>query len=100
MLEITSKPCTSNESSSVNESSQEMVCELDGLTAYYTKYKHCLKVAHININSVRHKFDPLREALSKGIIDVLFTQETKLDESLKFKVLKIIDLIVLIEWVE
>ena len=89
MLEITSKPCTSNESSSVNESSQEMVCELDGLTAYYTKYKHCLKVAHININSVRHKFDPLREALSKGIIDVLFTQKTKLDESFPKKQFKV-----------
>ena len=35
----------------------------------------------MNINSVRHKFDPLREALNNSVLDVLLLQETKLDES-------------------
>ena len=30
---------------------------------------------------MRHKFDPLREALLKGILDILFIQETKLDDT-------------------
>ena len=40
-----------------------------------------MKVAFININSVRHKFEPLREVLTQGFLDILFVQETKLDDS-------------------
>lgn len=62
-----------------NELTSKNSIELKELIPFYGKYKNCLKVGHININSVRHKFDPLHEALSNGILDILFIQETKLD---------------------
>ncbi len=55
--------------------------ELSELVPYYKKYSNCLKVGHININSIRHKFNPLREALSKKMLDILCIQETKLDDT-------------------
>ncbi len=51
------------------------------MLSFYTKYKDCFKVGHININSVRHKFGPLRDALSSGMLDMLFIQEIKLEDS-------------------
>ena len=41
---------------------------------------HRIVIAHININSIRNKFDFLAEAIS-GNIDVLLVTETKLDSS-------------------
>jgi len=55
--------------------------ELKDLNKFYIQYKNNLKMAHININSVRHKFDPLREILIAGFVDILFIQETKLDDT-------------------
>ena len=40
-----------------------------------------MKCAHLNINSVRHKFAPLVDVLSRSMIDILSLQETKIDES-------------------
>ena len=34
---------------------------------------------HININSIRYKFDTLREILDKNDVDILVIEETKLD---------------------
>ena len=38
-------------------------------------------MAHININSVRHKHEPLYESLTKGLLDILFVQESKIDQT-------------------
>ncbi len=51
------------------------------LVPFYSANKCNVKFAHININSVRHKFEPLAEALAANLIDVLMAQENKLDES-------------------
>ncbi len=56
--------------------------ELNVLIPFYSANMCNVKFAHININSLRHKFDPLVEALSENLIDVLMIQETKLDENL------------------
>ena len=37
-------------------------------------------IAHLNINSIRNKFDALKSIIS-SYIDILFITETKLDES-------------------
>ena len=37
-------------------------------------------IAHLNINSIRNKFDALKSSIS-GYIDILLITETKLDES-------------------
>lgn len=39
-----------------------------------------LIVAHLNINSLRNKFEALKEIV-KGNVDILMISETKLDES-------------------
>ena len=37
--------------------------------------------AHLNINSLRYKFDEIKEVLTDNIVDLLIISETKLDES-------------------
>ena len=49
--------------------------------ALFSRNKKSLKVAHININSIRHKFLPLSNLLLRSMLDALFLQETKIDES-------------------
>ena len=48
---------------------------------FYTKNIKNLKIGHVNINSIRHKFLPLEEVLKKNVLDILIIQETKLDNS-------------------
>ena len=55
--------------------------EFSELSTYYAQNKNKVKVAHLNINSIRHKFLPISNVLGKGLLDVLFIQETKLDSS-------------------
>ena len=55
--------------------------ELAELVSFYKEYRKSLKVGHININSVRHKHGPLYEALTNNLLDLLFIQESKLDNS-------------------
>ena len=40
-----------------------------------------LIVAHLNVNSLRHKFPEISDMLSQNTCDLLFLSETKLDES-------------------
>jgi hypothetical protein len=37
--------------------------------------------AHLNINSLRYKFDEIKEVLTDNFVDLLIISETKLDES-------------------
>ncbi len=48
---------------------------------FYCENKDRIKFGLLNVNSIRHKFVTLRHVLQKGMIDILFLQETKLDES-------------------
>ncbi len=48
---------------------------------YFCKPRDKVKCAHLNINSVRHKFELSVHALHKCFIDTLLLQETKLDSS-------------------
>ena len=54
---------------------------LQEMNAFYVKNNKNLKIAHLNINSVRHKFVPITEMLSKSMIDIMLIQETKIDSS-------------------
>ena len=38
-------------------------------------------IGHINVNSIRNKFDPIHSILQNGLCDVFALSETKLDES-------------------
>jgi hypothetical protein len=55
--------------------------DIQYMKPFYIKCKTSLKIAHLNINSVRHKFMPSHNILNKGYLDVLFIQESKLDDS-------------------
>ena len=51
------------------------------ISSFYSKNQRNLKIAHLNINSVRHKFHPISDMLNKSLINIMFIQETKLDSS-------------------
>ncbi len=55
--------------------------DLQELNGFYQQTHKNFKGGLLNINSVRHKFYPLRGALEKNVLDVLCVQETKLDDS-------------------
>ena len=40
-----------------------------------------MKIGHLNINSIRNKFQPLSQILQNNVLDILFVQETKIDDS-------------------
>ena len=56
-------------------------CIFNSIKHFYLENKKHCKIAHININSIRHKFEPFREILQHNIFDVLTIQETKIDDS-------------------
>jgi endonuclease IV len=43
-------------------------------------YPKNFMAAHLNINSLRYKFDEIKEVLTDNIVDLLIISETKLDE--------------------
>ena len=55
--------------------------ELRELSEFYKANIKNLKIGHLNINSLRHKFQLLAQALNKGMLGILSIQETKLDAS-------------------
>jgi hypothetical protein len=73
----TSYKTESDVSKNVNDDHIDL-CEL--LCFFKANVKN-LKIAHVNINSLRHKFQPLVEVMKKGMLDILSIQETKLDAS-------------------
>ena len=63
------------------QSNDNIVMNTETISSFYSKNQRNLKIAHLNINSVRHKFHPISDMLNKSLIDIMFIQETKLDSS-------------------
>ena len=42
-------------------------------------YKFYLKLAYLNISSITNKIDEVKEMLGKGMFDILFIAESKID---------------------
>ena len=61
-----------------NNTGDELV---DTICERRQKHPKNLIISHVNINSVRNKFEYVYDLLSKGLIDVLCITETKLDDS-------------------
>ena len=55
-------------------------CVFKSVKQFYLSNKKHLKIAHINVNSIR-QIEPFKEVLAECIFDVLAIQETKIDES-------------------
>ena len=70
---------TSGQAISNDDNADEL--ELSELVSFYKNNLKNLKIGHLNINSIRHKFQPLAQALNKGMLDILSIQESKLDNS-------------------
>lgn len=51
------------------------------LTTLRNDHKNRCIIASLNINSLQNKFDEIKEWLDKGIFDILFIQETKIDRT-------------------
>ncbi len=58
-----------------------MTVELEPLLPFYRPNVSNVKLGHLNVKSLRHKSDPLAEAMRKYVFDILMLQETKLDDS-------------------
>ena len=56
-------------------------CIFNVIKDFYVSNRKQFKIGHININSIRYKFEPIREILQENILDVLAIQETKIDTS-------------------
>ena len=65
--------------------------ELKQITPFFIQNRKNLKCIHLNINSVRYKFAPLADILTKSMIDILSLQETKLDDSFPHGQYSVID---------
>ena len=84
---------TTSRCQNINECMRNDGVNIDGtfkeLYQYKTKHPKCVTFSYININSINHKIDELKETLVENMVDVLGIGETKLDEShtsAKFKV--------------
>ena len=64
----------------INPGNYSNVSVGSALKFYRSKYPKKLVIGHININSIRNKFEILRSMLSE-LLDVLMITETKLDDS-------------------
>ena len=64
----------------INPDNYSNVSVGSALKFYRSKYPKKLIIGHININSIRNKFEILRSMLSE-VLDVLMITETKLDDS-------------------
>ena len=51
------------------------------LTQLRSKYVKNVFIAHVNINSIRNKFDYIHDIMSNNLVDILAISETKLDDS-------------------
>ncbi|XP_063420709.1 uncharacterized protein LOC134705924 [Mytilus trossulus] len=71
---------TSNSSSSSESSGSDIFTELREARKKHINNFH---ICHLNINSMRYKFDELKPILLDKIVDCLIISETKLDSSFK-----------------
>lgn len=63
---------------SVNEDSLNIFEELCEMKLKFPKRFLC---AYLNINSLRYKFESIKDLLNRNILDILFLSETKIDDS-------------------
>ena len=55
-----------------------------------TNSKNCI-IGHLNINSIRYKFDAIQCLIQGGLLDIFALSESKLDESLPLVQFKVND---------
>ncbi|KAK3091810.1 hypothetical protein FSP39_022788 [Pinctada imbricata] len=77
-------PCSYADDPHVNSSlsctTNEHVNIFDQLIDVRLKHPKRFTCAYLNVNSVRHKFDMVKDLLIKNVVDLLFLAETKIDE--------------------
>ena len=56
-------------------------CLYDEVKSYRSKFAKNIICAHLNVNSIRNKFDEIKYILNNGYVDILALSETKLDSS-------------------
>ena len=62
----------------VTSEPKDLISDLKNLR--YCNPKNMI-IGHVNINSLRNKYDPIRSILQNGLCDIFTLSETKLDES-------------------
>ena len=80
LCETSAKPVSNSEpdSSSITPDVDDMTSAMRGVRM---KYTNNLITAHININSIRHKFENISTLFDESIVDLFVITESKLDDS-------------------
>ena len=65
------------------EVNKEHVSIFNELRSTRRRHPKSFMSAHLNINSVRYKFDEVKEVLTDGIVDLLVLSETKIDDTFR-----------------
>ena len=72
---------SSHDISTHADSSQSSLSPLEELKELRKLHPRKFLVTHLNINSLKSKFDEMYELLNEKLVDLLFISETKLDSS-------------------
>ena len=63
-----------------SHSSDHSDCPIDWFTTNITNYyKSNLTIGHLNVNGIYNKVDEIKDLLNRGLFDILFIAESKLD---------------------
>ena len=65
------------------EVNKEHVSIFNELRCTRRRHPKSFMSAHLNINSVRYKFDEVKEVLTDGLVDLLVLSETKIDDTFR-----------------
>ena len=75
-------------SSSYSDSEEENIDVYDQLRKLKKENKNGPILCYLNINSIRYKFDDLKEILTDKLVDMLIVAETKIDDSFNINLFK------------
>ena len=75
-------------SSSYSDSEEENIDVYDQLRKLKKENKNRPILCYLNINSIRYKFDDLKEILTDKLVDMLIVAETKIDDSFNINLFK------------
>ena len=76
-----STPTMSNDDKAMNVTSSILNDYINFLEAQRERYVRNIRFGHLDINSIRNKFEPVHAILSKGLLDIFCVTESKLDET-------------------
>ena len=76
-----STPTMSDDDEAMNVTSSILNDYINSMERQRERHVRNILIGHLNINSIRNKFEPVHAILSKGLLDIFCITESKLDET-------------------